>query len=72
MVEATTALNVPTVDAELAKIIPGLESGLVPELFNIVRLLNADVPIILPKRVCGEVPFKKMVPELCVNIPEFM
>lgn len=70
VVDAKVAVKVAVVDALFAKIIAGFVSGFVPELFKIVRLLNAPVvPVIVPENVCGTELDAYTVPLFAVNVP---
>ena len=69
VVEAVAAVKVPVVEAADKKITAGSASGLVPDLFKILRAPNEpELPERVPERVCGDEPFKNTVPELWVKV----
>lgn len=59
---ARKMLNHAVEDAELVNVV-------VADVLIISRLLNADVPVIVPANVCAVVPLIVVVPELCVKVP---
>ena len=66
-VEART-VRVSVVLAGFAKMI---DWELVPLVLVLVRsrLLKAEVPTMVPERICGVVPFSVVVPEPAVKVP---
>ncbi len=67
-----TAVNVPATVSAASKIRLGLLWASEPELFNTVRLLNADVPESVPPNVCRADDVAYTSPELWVNVPLFV
>ena len=59
-------IAVKVLEAETAEL-----KVVVAEPLVISRLLNAEGLVMVPEKVCADVPFSVVVPELWVKVPEF-